>query len=87
MYSNFNIEDGRKYAIFWHIRLYYFKKGKNTTETQKKMCAVYVEVAVTAQMRQRWFAKFRAGDFSLHNDAAWLGRPAGVDSNQIKTLI
>ena len=32
---------------FWHIMLYSFKKGKNTTEMQKKICAVYGEGAVT----------------------------------------
>ena len=31
---------------FWHIMFYYFKKGKNTTEMQKKICAVYGEGAV-----------------------------------------
>ena len=30
-----------------HIMLYYFKKGKNATETQKKICAIYGEGAVT----------------------------------------
>ena len=28
---------------------YYFKKGKNETETQEKICAVYGEGAVTDQ--------------------------------------
>ena len=32
---------------FQSIMLYYFKKGKNVTEMQKKMCAVYGEGAVT----------------------------------------
>ena len=32
---------------FWYIMLYYFKKGKNTTEMQKKICALYGEGAVT----------------------------------------
>ena len=50
---------------FWHIMFYYFKKGKNATEIQKKICAVYGEGAVTDQICQKWFAKFRAGDFSL----------------------
>ena len=45
--SHFNIEGGRKYTTFWHIKLYYFKKGKNATEMQKKICAVYGEGAVT----------------------------------------
>ena len=32
-----------------HIMFYYFKKGKNATETQKKTCATYGEGAVTDQ--------------------------------------
>ena len=48
--------------------LHYFKKGKNATEMQKKIHAVYGEGAVTDQMCQMWFVKFRAGGFLL-NDA------------------
>ena len=40
---------------FWHIMLYYFKKGKNAT---KKICPVYGEAAVTDQTCQKWFVKF-----------------------------
>ena len=32
---------------FWHIILYYFKKGKNATEMKEKMCAVYEDGAMT----------------------------------------
>ena len=32
---------------FQHIMLYYFMKGKNATEMQKRICAVYGEGAVT----------------------------------------
>ena len=46
--SHFNIEDGRK-QHFQHFILYYFKKGKNTTEVQKNIGAVYGEGAVTDQ--------------------------------------
>ena len=35
---------------------------------------------------QKWFAKFRAGDFSL-DDAPWLSRPVEVDSDEMETLI
>ena len=39
---------------FWHIVLYYFKKGKNATETHTKtICAVYGEGAVTDLMCQK----------------------------------
>lgn len=62
------------------------EKGKNATETQKKICTVYGEGAVTDRTCQKWFAKFRAGDFSLDH-APRLGRPVEVDSSQIETLI
>ena len=65
---------------------HYFKKGKNTTETHKKTCAVYREDSMTDKKCQKWFAKFRAGDFLLAN-AARSGRPGEVDSSQIQTLI
>ena len=60
---------------FQHIMLIIFKKGKNTTETQKKICAVYGEGPVTDRMCQKWFVKFRAGDYLLHN-APLSGRPS-----------
>ena len=62
-----------------------FQKGKNTTETQKKIFAVYGEGAVTDQMCQKWFAKFRAGDLSLDN-APWSGRPLEADNDPTETL-
>ena len=34
-------------AHFWRFMLYYFKKGKNTVEMQKKICAMDGEDAVT----------------------------------------
>ena len=45
---------------FQCVMLYYFKKGKDATEThtQKKICVVYGEGAVTDQTCQKWFAKF-----------------------------
>ena len=55
---------------FWHIILYYFKKGKMQLKWKKKICAVYGDGAVTDQTCQKWFVKFRAGDFSLDN-APW----------------
>ena len=49
------------------------------------MCAVCGEGDVTDWMCQKWFAKFRAGDFSL-DDAPWSGRRVEVDSDQIETI-
>ena len=53
---------------------------------EKDNCAIYREGAMTGRVCQKWFEKFRAGDFSL-DDAPQLGRPVEVDSDQIETLI
>ena len=51
--SHFNIEDGRNMQHFQPIIVYYFKKGKNATETHKKICAVYGEGAVSDRTCQK----------------------------------
>ena len=54
------IEENKQH--FRQIMLYYFKKGKNATEMQKKkreICAAYGEGAVTDQMCQKWFVHWR----------------------------
>ena len=47
-----------KVQHFWLSMLYYFKKGKNATEVQKKIFAVSGEGAVTDQTCQKWFVAF-----------------------------
>ena len=49
------------------------------------ICTVYGEGAVTDRTCQKWFEKFRAGDFSL-DDASWSGRLVEVDSDELETL-
>ena len=46
---------------------------------------MYGEGAVTDRTCRKWFAKFRARDFSL-DDVPQSGRPVEVDSDQIETL-
>ena len=43
---------------FWHIMLYYFKKGKKAIEVQKKISAVYGEGVVTDRTCEKLSAKF-----------------------------
>ena len=65
--SHCNIEDGRKYTHFWHIVLYYFKKGKNQLKCKKEIvCAVYGEGAVTAWTSQKWLRSFLCCWTMLH---------------------
>ena len=43
---------------FWCIMLYYYKKGNNATEMQKKISAVYEEGTVTDRICPKWFGNF-----------------------------
>ena len=43
---------------FWHIMLYYFKKGKKATKMQQKISAVSGEAAAAEEMCHEWFVKF-----------------------------
>ena len=70
---------------FWHTMLYYFKKGENTTEEQKMICAVYGESAVTDRNVSKVVCEVSCQRFSP-DDAPWSCRPIEVDSNQIETL-
>ena len=65
--------------------LYYFKKGKNTTEMQNKDFQSILEKVLWLMDRVKSGVKFCAGDFSLDN-ALQLGRLVEVDSDQIETL-
>ena len=67
--------------------LYYFKKGKITTEMKKETCTVYGEDSVTYQQAcQKQLVTLPAGAFSLDNAPRSI-KPVEVDSNQIETLI
>lgn len=69
-----------------HILLFLFRKGEGPTEAQRQICAVYGESAIKYKTCQRWFDRFRSGDFELQ-DAARPGRPAVADDVQILAAV
>ena len=66
--------------------LYYIKIGKHAIAPQKKIGALCGERAVNDQTRPKRFVKLHAGRF-LARRCSMVGRPAEVESNQVKTLI
>jgi len=70
---------------FRHIMLLYFQKGKNASQTQKKICTLYDESAVDDSTCRKWFRKFRENNFNVSD--ARSGRPAETDGNEILALI
>jgi len=77
------MEQNKQY--FRCLMLFYFCKGKNTTQIRKEICAMYGEDAVSECVCQNWFAKFRASDTTCE-DRKRSGKPL-VDNDQIKSLI
>lgn len=71
---------------FRHILLFYFRKGKKAVEAREKLCEVYGKDAMSDRQCQRWFAKFRLGDFGV-KDAPRSGRPSAVFDEQIQALL
>ena len=71
---------------FPQILLYYFRKGKNAVQAQKKLYDVYGGKSLTECKCQNWFARFRSGDFDL-KDAPRFGRPTEVDDDKMKAMI
>ena len=71
---------------FQPIIVYYFKKGKNATETHKKICALYGEGIMTDPTNvSKVVCKVLCWAISLDN-ALLSGRRVEVDSDQIETL-
>ena len=82
------------FGIMRGIMLYYFKKGKNAAETQKKTCAVCGEGAVTGRTCLKRFVKVLARQTSwphpavaLSSRAAPRASPLEVSSGESNVLI
>ena len=69
-----------------HILLFYFKKGKNASQVFNKLCYVYGHDAVSLRSCQRWFEKFRSGNFSV-KDSSRTSRPTEINTDKIKVLL
>ncbi|GFV79187.1 histone-lysine N-methyltransferase SETMAR [Trichonephila clavipes] len=71
---------------FRHILLFYYRKGKNAVQARKKLTDVYGEGLLTVRQCQKWFAKFRSGNFDVE-DAPRSGRPVEAEKEAIKALV
>lgn len=71
---------------FRHCMLFLFKQGKNASQAAIDICLVYGENAVTARVCQKWFARFREGDFDLE-DRERAGRPPELVSDDLEALL
>lgn len=69
-----------------HIMRYHFHEGLNAAETFRRICAIYGSDALKERVVQKWFSRFRAGNFDI-KDAKRSGRPSSVDTDKIIALV
>ncbi|GFW86390.1 histone-lysine N-methyltransferase SETMAR [Trichonephila clavipes] len=65
-----------------HCMLLEFHRGSNETVDTKNICDVYPS-DLDVRNYQRWFSKFRSGNFDL-SDSHRSGRPTNLDNDVIK---
>ncbi|XP_047146310.1 histone-lysine N-methyltransferase SETMAR-like [Hydra vulgaris] len=68
-----------------HCTLFEFRKGNNATVVTKNISDVYPG-SLDVRKCQRWFSKFRSGNFDL-SDAHRPGRPMSLDNNVLRAEV
>jgi len=72
-----------------HLRyclLYKFKRGSNATVAAKNLSDTNGNKALSVSQCQRYFARFRSGDYSLE-ELPKSGRPLEEDNDLLRTLV
>ena len=50
---------------FFHCSIFEFNKGNSETKVTRNICGTYNENVLKERTCQRWFSKFRSGDFGF----------------------
>ena len=53
---------------FRHIFPFYFRKGKNAAQSERKLCGVYGDEYLIERQCQNWFARFRSRNFDVKDE-------------------
>ena len=69
-----------------HCMLYEFQLGRKANEAAKNICSALGQNTVGVSKCQRWFKKFREGNFSL-NDESGRGRVSNFDQDALQALL
>lgn len=68
-----------------HCMLFEFRKDSNATVATKNICDVYPN-ALDVRKCQRWFSKFKSGNFDL-SDSYRSGRPTTLDNDVLRAEV
>ena len=68
------------------ILLHYFNMKKSATESHRILVEVYGDHALAERMCQKWFARFKSGDFCLE-DQERPGQPKKFEDAELAALL
>ena len=68
------------------ILLHYFNMKKSTTESHRILVEVYGDHALAERTCQKWFARFKSGDFCLE-DQERTGQPKKFEDAELAALL
>ena len=71
---------------FRHILYFAFRRGQTPPNATQDICSVYGEDVICVRTAERWFSKFRDGNFSLE-DTPRSGRPTEFDEDHLEMLV
>src|SRR5713101_8845727 len=66
--------------------LYEFKLNSKASEASRKICMAFSEDSISKPTAQKWFKRFKSGDFTLEDEAR-TGRPIGINDDDLCATI
>lgn len=73
-------------VCFRSLVLYEFKKGNSALACSRNICSVFGEDSISARTCQRWYVRFRSGNFKLQDDER-SGRPTAISDDILEQYI
>ena len=73
-------------VFLWGVLLHYFNMKKTAAESHRILVEVYGEHALAEQTCQKWFARFKSGDFGLEDEER-PGQPKKFEDEELEALL
>ena len=68
------------------VFLHYFNMKKTAAESHRILVEIYAEHALAERMCQKWFARFKSGDFGLEDEER-PGQPKMFEDKELEALL
>ena len=73
-------------VFLWGVLLHYFNMKKTAAESHRILVEVYDEHALAERTCEKWFARFKSGDFGL-KDEERPGQPKKFEDEELEALL